>query len=279
MDFVAELVLGYVDELITRRLSGCSDFRILRYRDDYRVFTNSDVRAEEILKIISDELRVVGMRLGASKTFVNSNVVEGSIKSEKFAAINQQDLGEANAKTIQKQLLRLHAFGRQHPNSGALRRLLGELHSKIIEQQIKPQDLEVQVAIATDIASVSPRTFPAIAGILSHLISLEQPGNKEALWDKVYKKMSKVPYNGYLQVWLQRVTKPKTVGLEYLSDEPICKIVNGENVPLWNNSWISSPALLTELNVAKILVKEASESPEVVPSSEVELFNKNAEAY
>ena len=77
MDFLAELVLGYVDELIAGELEEADNFKILRYRDDYRIFTNSDVRAEQILKVISDKLRTVGMRLGVSKTFVSTNVFEG----------------------------------------------------------------------------------------------------------------------------------------------------------------------------------------------------------
>ena len=104
MDFLAELVLGNVDELIAGELEEADNFKILRYRDDYRIFTNSDVRAEQILKVISDKLRTVGMRLGVSKTFVSTNVVEGSIKPDKLAGIDLQDLGESNAKTIQKQL-------------------------------------------------------------------------------------------------------------------------------------------------------------------------------
>jgi hypothetical protein len=99
---------------------------------------------------VSDQLRSVGMRLGVAKTFINTNVVEGSIKPDKLAGIDLQDLGESNAQTLQKQLLRLHSFGRRYPNSGALRRLLGELHSKVIEKKVAPDDLTVQVAIATE---------------------------------------------------------------------------------------------------------------------------------
>lgn len=279
MDFIAELVLGYVDELISLSLGAAEDFRILRYRDDYRIFANSDVKAEEILKIISDQLRTVGMRLGVAKTFINTNVVEGSIKPDKLAGIDLQDLGEANAKTIQKQLLRLHSFGRRYPNSGALRRLLGELHTKVIEQKTRPDDLQVQVAIATDIAVTSPLTFPAVAGILSHMISLAPTEKKSELWDKVYKKMSRVPYNGYLEVWLQRVTKPKAVGIEYDSEEKICSIVNGKAIELWNNSWIGNKNLISALDSSKIIVKDAANSSEVMTPEEVELFKSNAWQY
>lgn len=279
MDFIAELVLGYVDELITSALGEEKDFRILRYRDDYRIFTNSDVRAEEILKIISDQLRSVGMRLGIAKTIINMNVIEGSIKPDKLAGIDLQDLGVSNAQTLQKQLLRLHSFGRRYPNSGALRRLLGELHSKVIDKKVTPDDLTVQVAIAADIAAVSPLAFPAIAGILSHMISLASEEEKSGLWGQVYKKMSRVPYNGYLEVWLQRVTKPKAVGIEHTSTESLCRIVNGENVDIWNNSWIGNKKLIDVLDVKKIVVKDATETPEVMRPEEVELFNANAWQY
>jgi hypothetical protein len=270
---------GYVDEQINSALGEPTDFRILRYRDDYRIFANSDDRAEEILKVISDKLRPVGMKLGVSKTLLNRNVVEGAIKPDKLAGIDLQDLGDANAKTIQKQLLRLHSFGQRFPNSGALRRLVSEFHDKISKQTERPDDLEVQVAIATDIGFVSPSTFPAIAGIISHLISLASTEEKTRLWMKVRKKMARVPYNGYLEIWLQRVTQPSAVGLPFASNEPICKIVNGETPDLWENGWISSNDLKKSLRVSKIVVGSVSGTKEVVQPEEVELFKQNAWAY
>lgn len=279
MDFVAEIVLGYTDEQINLELGDPTDFRILRYRDDYRIYANSDDRAEEILKVISNKLRSVGMRIGVSKTILNRNVVEGSIKPDKLAGIDLQDLGDANAKTIQKQLLRLHSFGQRFPNSGALRRLVSEFYTSFSKQTERPDDLEVQVAIATDIGFMSPATFPAVAGILSRLISLASDEEKPQLWKKVCDKMKRVPYNGYLEVWLQRVTQPKTLGIKFDSNEPICKIVNGETPDLWENRWIASKDLKNALKVSKIVVESPSEANEVVQPKEVELFMQNAWAY
>jgi len=279
MDFIAEIVLGYVDEQINLELAGISDIRILRYRDDYRIFSNSDERSEAVLKIVSDKLRAVGMRLGVSKTISCRNIVEGSIKPDKLAGVEQQDLGTSNAKTIQKQLLRLHSFGQRFPNSGALRRLVGEFHTNVSKQTEAPDDLEVQVAIATDIAFVSPSTFPAVAGILSHLISLAPSIEKVRLWRKVREKMARVPYNGYLEIWLQRVTQPKAVGIKFESNEPICQIVNGESPQLWESGWIASDALKKALDVSKIVIADAGEAMEVIQPEEVELFKENAWAY
>jgi hypothetical protein len=279
MDFIAEIVLGYVDDLINSELGQSIDVRILRYRDDYRIFTNSDERAEEVLKIVSDKLRTVGMKLGVSKTFSCRNVVEGSIKPDKLAGIELQDLGKANAKTIQKQLMRLHAFGQRYPNSGALRRLVSEFHTNISKQTEAPDGLEVQVAIATDIAYVSPATFPAVAGILSHLIALAPAEEKARLWARVRDKMKRVPYNGYLEIWLQRVTQPRAVGISFESEEPICKIVNGEAVQLWECGWISSDDLINAIDVKKITVADVADEAEVIEPEEIELFKQIAWAY
>jgi len=284
MDFIAEIVLGYVDEQISATIAKTNikteNFHILRYRDDYRVFADSDELAEELLKIISCELRDVGMRLNITKTFINTNVVEGSIKQDKLAGIELQDLGTENAQTIQKKLLRLHSFSLRFPNSGALQRLVSDYHSEIIKITERPEDLEVQVAIATDIGFISPRTFPAVAAILSKLISLSSDDNEKLeLWGKVRNKMSRVPNNGYLEIWLQRVVQSKDVGLKFQSKEAICRIVNGENADLWENGWISSNDLKMALDVSKIIVKQASDYEGVVQPEEIALFKQKALIY
>lgn len=279
MDFIAEMVLAYVDGLIDQKIDKSSEVRILRYRDDYRIFSNSEEKAEATLKVISDNLRTVGMRLGVSKTVACRNVVEGSIKPDKIAGISLQDLGTTNAKTVQKQLLRLHTFGMRYPNSGALKRLVSELHTAVADQKEPPDDLEVQVAIAVDIAHVSPGTFPAIAGILSHMIALAPNDQRAALWDKVRNKMARVPYNGYLEVWLQRVIQPTAVGITFESSEPLCQIVNGAQPPLWQSEWVSSPDIKAAMAVSKIVVSDVAASPSVVTPEEVELFKQKAEEY
>jgi hypothetical protein len=192
-----------------------------------------------------------------------------------------QDLGDTNAKTIQKQLLRLHSFGQRFPNSGALRRLVSEFYDKLISQLDRDaDDLEVLVAVATDIGFVSPATFPTVAGILSYLISRASTQEEKArLWEKVRNKMARVPYNGYLEIWLQRVTQPNPVGIKFTSDESICKIVNGEAADLWENGWISSNALKDALGVSKIVVGSVSDAEEVIQPDEVKLFRENAWAY
>jgi len=91
--------------------------------------------------------------------------------------------------------------------------------------------------------------------------------------------MARVPYNGYLEIWLQRVTQPKAVGITFESEEPICQIVNGGTPNLWENTWISCDKLKRVLDVSKIVVSNADEAKEVVQPDEVNLFKENAWAY
>ena len=280
MDFLAELVLGYADLLITEDLADeTEDFKILRYRDDYKIFANSDKCAERILKSVSDCLRMLGMRLGANKTSLVLNIVSGSIKKDKLEAIRLQDLGKTNAKTIQKQLLRIHDFGLKYPNSGALKRLLTEIFEVMAAEKLVPDDLDVQIAVVTDIGFTSPSCFPAVAAILSHLISLKPSSDKAASWDKVKSKMARVPHNGYLEIWLQRVVKPKDVGIDFASNEDICKIVNGEQIELWSNEWIGNADLVAALSSSAIVIADAAETPEKVDPEEIRLFKENAERF
>ena len=51
IDFIAEIVLVYCDEKLTKKLESLNitDYKILRYRDDYRVFSNCSSDLELIL--------------------------------------------------------------------------------------------------------------------------------------------------------------------------------------------------------------------------------------
>lgn len=280
MDFIAELVLGYVDLLIKEQLEEgkitTDHCHILRYRDDYRIFTNSDSMAERVLKVISSCVMKVGMKLGASKTLVSRNVVEGSIKLDKLAAITLQDLGTEHAKSIQKQLLRIHAFSQQYPNSGALKRLLGEFHDTAFEKTKNEfnDDLAVQIAILTDIAFTSPSTIPVVAALLSKYLSFGDEKEREELWNMIYNKMSLIPNNGYLEIWLQRITIPKSVNLPFKTNEPISHIVKNLKVALWDNSWVSSHALKSAMDVSKIIVSNPEDIDPIIPREEIELFKR-----
>lgn len=87
MDFIAEIVLGYADKMFSEeinKLSGLEDFKILRYRDDYRIFSNNYNDLERITKVLSDVLLVLNFKLNSNKTKLSDNIIIDSIKEDKL---------------------------------------------------------------------------------------------------------------------------------------------------------------------------------------------------
>ena len=89
----------------------------------------------------------------------------------------------------------------------------------------------------------------------------------------------RIPYNGYLEIWLQRVIQPKTIDIVFNSNEAFCKIVNKEPTKLWENSWIASKDLLKALDISKILVGSAEDQEEAIDPKEIKIFTRNAALY
>lgn len=85
MDFIAEIVLGFGDLLLTKELNkvGIADYKIIRYRDDYRIFTNSVQESSEIAKVLSEVLTKLNFKINSSKTHSTEDLVLGSLKQDK----------------------------------------------------------------------------------------------------------------------------------------------------------------------------------------------------
>ncbi|MFQ8806110.1 MAG: RNA-directed DNA polymerase [Alistipes indistinctus] len=97
MDFLAEIILGYVDVELSARITKIKNYKILRYRDDYRIFCNNTKDLEFIAKALSESLADIGLKLNSSKTSISSDVIKSSIKPDKYYHI-------ANASIYAKNL-------------------------------------------------------------------------------------------------------------------------------------------------------------------------------
>jgi hypothetical protein len=83
MDIIAEIVLAFVDKNIAEECAGIDDWKIVRYRDDYRIFVNSPEVAQKIIKALSEQLFECGMHLNPSKVKKFDDPIIGSIKKGK----------------------------------------------------------------------------------------------------------------------------------------------------------------------------------------------------
>ena len=269
MDFIAELVLGFADLELNSRLkaAGVTEFRILRYRDDYRIFVNSPHTGEAILKALTEVLIDLGLKLNTSKTTGSQWVVAHALKPDKRAWLRGRQ-GDAN---LQKHLLIIHAHGQDFPNAGSLTVALTHFHERLTKLKRIPNP-HVLISIVTDIAYHSPRVFPMCAAIISKLLSaLASKSERVDAIQKIYAKLSQLPNTGHMEVWLQRISHSFIPHLAYT--EALCKLAKGNPVAIWNNDWITSAKLKAALDPAKIVNKAKLRSLKpVVKPKEIAVF-------
>jgi hypothetical protein len=269
MDFISELVLGYADLELRDRLkaAGITEFRILRYRDDYRIFVQSPQIGEAILKCLTEVLIDLGLKLNASKTTGAQLVVSNAIKADKRAWLR----GRQGDPNLQKHLLVIHAHGHDFPNAGSLTVALTHFHERLNATKRINNPL-VLISIATDIAYHSPKAFPVCSAIISKLLSVlpTKAARVEAI-QKIHAKLSQLPNTGHMEAWLQRISHSFVPNLCY--KETLCRLVKGDSVDLWSNDWITSATLKAAIDPAKIVNKAKLRSLKpIVRPKEIELF-------
>lgn len=271
MDFIAELLLYYADELITEEIKkySYSNFKILRYRDDYRIFVNDSSVGDNILKIISEVLSSLGLKINSSKTTFSNNIIINSLKEDKL-----QWLKIKNDKiSIQKQLLIIHEFSLKYPNCGAILAPLNKIQQKIINLKKFPKGNEIAlISIITDIAYRNPKTYPVISAILSKLFSLIKDEEKRnQIVKSVFNKLISLPNTEYFNIWFQRAIIKYEDIIEFRGN--LCKIISGENEKLWNSEWIKNNTIKKILEKNEFINRELlNEIEPIIKIEEIELF-------
>lgn len=271
MDFIAEMVLGFADHNILIRLQDKGDienYHILRYRDDYRVFVNNPKDGEYIVKVITETATDLGLKLNSSKTIASGDVVSAAIKDDKLEWLARKQI----KRNLQKHLLIIHQFALKYPNSGSVATALQKFNFRISKFKSILESPVPLIAIVVDIAFRNPRCYSICSAILSKLLSfIEKNEERLDIALRIQKKFTQLPNTGHLQIWLQRVTYPLDRTIAY--DEPVCNLVAGRNINLWNNQWISSKKLLKTITNTKIIDETIlNEMDPVIPLQEVELF-------
>ena len=248
-DFIAEMVLGYADMQLADRLKkeGITEYKVLRYRDDYKIFCNSKEHIDKIAFVLQEILADLNFQLNAKKTKMTEEVVQETIKPDKIAYTTGSPLYKRSkgrvttfASTLQQEALYIHQFGKEYPNSGTLVKLL-TIFSERLRHSKKPmddQDREVLIAIFTEVAMGSPKVYKLALHLISYLVDkLETTEDRVRVVKSVYRKFKMIPNIGELQIWMQHITYQMPEGIDYT--EPLCKIVAGEKgIKLWNNDWV-----------------------------------------
>lgn len=263
-DFIAEIILGYADSLFTERLYECGieNYHILRYRDDYRIFSNDKNEAENILKILSETLAELNFKLNTNKTFLSQELITDAIKKDKsyWTPIRHSLYYKDNEQnrvyniTIQKHLLIIHELSRKFPNSGSIVVALKEFDEYRMENYESNNDEYQLVGIIIDIILESPRTIDIGILIVSKLISGLENEEQISIIHKCKDKFSFVANTDIHNIWLQRLSLNIINTEEY--DNILCNKVmnpNDESNFIWNSSWLRKDDSNTIFDEAELI--------------------------
>ena len=279
-DFIAEIVLGYADKLLVERLKEeqIEDYKILRYRDDYRIFSNNKDELEKISIILQTVLADLNFNMNASKTILTDSIVENAIKPDKYFYISNIPAYKKEQSlfaSFQKELLYILSIAKQYPNSGTTCMLMTNISKRIQDDAAIYENIHVLIAIVIDIAINSPKIYQQALACISNLINrIEDEEIKINLIKDVYNKLSTLPNIGHIQMWMQRITIPldKKYGNNPYS-ETLCKIIYGDHNELWNLEWLK-PDLCADLPIDKICDNNAlGEMVPYIKIEEVDVFS------
>ncbi len=277
MDFIAEMVLGYADsELLKKIPEEITKYQILRYRDDYRIFTNNSHDGKYILKCLTEVMISLGLKLSAEKTKSSSDIITSSIKSDKLYWMGQKQI-EPNP---QKRLLIIHGLSKKYPNSGSLKTSLKKFSTwlkKITNFKVSIVSL---ISIIVDIAYNNPVTYPYFVTIVSFLLKqIPDKDQKEEILKQIICKFEDIPNTVHLLIWLQRIALGIGVEIDLDVkrdfDVKICKLIPNRNDDLWDNSWLKS-GIKSQIKAGSIINQEVIDNlSEVISEEEVALFKDN----
>ena len=284
MDFISEIILGYADEQLTLELSKQKivDYYIIRYRDDYRIFTNSKNDSEKISRALILVLQELGLHLNASKSIYSEDIILDSIKKDKRDALVLLKK-KLNQDTIKDSLLKLIIFSRENPNSGQLNKQIQELDKKLKKKLIdeKPEkndnflkdfkDIEIIISMITDIMLNNPKTIPHCALLLSKTLCFtEDDEKKKDIIKRIRKKFEISVVNSFLDIWLQRISYPIEKDMEY--KERLCGVVSGkEEIKIWASDCVKEE-IQSAMKTSFIDKKELHSLSYWIDEKEVALF-------
>lgn len=265
MDFIAEIVLGYIDKILSEKLDEqqISKYKILRYRDDYKIFVHNPNEGEKILQLLAEIMMPFGFKLNSSKTKGSQDVISQSIKKDKLAWLA---IPQNNRVSLQKQILLIRQHSINFPNSGSLNTVLNKFDNKL-EKMNKIQSIEQITSIVTDIAYHNPKVIPVCCAIISKL--LDKLDNNKSIAKLVHKKLSRMPNSGFTQIWLQRMLKANLDDYDF--SEKMCNL---QEISLWNNDWVKESNMLNILNNTLIFHKDKfDELNDVIQNDEIDIFD------
>lgn len=277
MDTFAELILGQIDLELRKETDklDITDYKVVRYRDDYRIFSNSKDDLDRISKSLVSVLGVYGLDLNSKKTELHEDIIYHSLKSAKKDYIK-----EGKFNSLQKMLYAIYLFSLQHQNSKITVRYLNDFLRRLFKMKTvinSGHQLEAMLGIISSIMAKNPTTFPVgtaiFVKILGFLYKNDEP--KSIKLEQLRYKLGKQPNTEMLDIWFQRVQGKIHKEWEGSYKTALCLRIHDELKQkktfsingLWDLDWIPG----TEKNQNKSRILSLMKKTQIV---DIEIFKK-----
>jgi len=244
-----------------------NSFKILRYRDDYRIFTNNRENWENILKILTEVLHWLWLKLSKWKTNISDDIVKASIKKDKYYLIQNLTYN----KTLIKKLFFIKSISNDFPNSWIIINLLNNFNKNLLDNNDIEENILVLTSIIVDIMIRNPRTYSLATTILSRFISeIDEATTKEETIKKILEKFKQIPNTWHLEIWLQRIIVKLWYDINF--EEKLCKMIGDNTINIWESSWLINEVKYIITNTNIIDNEIINELDEVIDKDEVSIF-------
>lgn len=304
MDFIAELVLSYVDKELINEINSygesqgdskklkesLKDIKIIRYRDDYRFFANDEQVCVLLLKLLSNVLSNMGLALNKDKTRTIRSSSLSVIKPDKLKHMTS-DLYERirSRRVVPNNLKRVFLsvldFANLHRNSSQLKRMflsLSEMINKLNDRYKEKkttaacayrESIRMYISLVVEMMSYSSASYPQGMALVSSLLDALSDDEKEKIVNSICRKIKTWVRVDYLEIWLQRVLYPLKLN-PYNFTEKLCLAASGDQDAgaIWNFDWLD--AEYNGIKSKKIVNSDIlKNSPSRIGSAEVSVFS------
>lgn len=296
MDLIAELVLGYADTrlLALADMESLSGFKILRYRDDYRIFANKKDTAERLMKLLSEVLLDLNLKINSKKTFLSEDLILDAIKPDKLywntKNANMIEYNNSLTRTgnkltltkkriyklnLQKHLIEIKMLGDKYPNCGQLVKALNDFYENrisILSPQINQiSDIEQLISILTSIMVKNPRTVQSCVAILHKLLEFIDDKEKvEVIINSILRKFDDLPNADLVEIWIQNISVRSDRTKEYKN--LLSQKIADDNTMLWNSTWLKP-----EKRIDETLLIDEDKISELQPKYTLNDFNLDSD--
>lgn len=264
-NIIGEMILSYCDLLLYKRLRAedinDGSYVVLRYRDDYKIYSNDIDELKRISYILQEVLDTLNFRMNTDKTSISSSIVTDTLKPDKLQCIADGPIMNGKwcaFRGFQKHLMYILIFSRKFPNSGQLKVMLSDFNKRL-ESYVKPrkykkkdgseveyiprirENVKAMCGVAVQIALENVTVVHYVLRVISRFVNEMEKEDREKVIEMIKKKFDKQQNSTYIKLWLQNISHPidkrKALKCPY-NNVALCRVVFGEDVALWDNSWL-----------------------------------------